>query len=365
MTIPRKRVLSLVSVIAAVGTLMLSACAARSSEGSGSYARAVGGVASSTQDSTQPLATIDGVAITLADLEELVGDELATLEITYGAQRSQLLQGALEQTIQQRLLESAAAAQGVGVQEMLAARIGMILVSDDEVRAWYEANRERLQGRPLEMLQPAIREFLTEQQQTAKIAELVDEIAADRDVEILLEPFRVEIDVEGHPSVGPENAPVVLVEFSDFECPYCGGFVSTLERVKDTYGDRVRLVYRQFPLTQIHANAMTAAAASLCAQEQGKFWELHDAMFAQQQRLTVADLQQTARTLGLDGDAFDACLASGRHIAAIEADMQLGQRLGVSGTPAMFVNGIPMDSGAVPYEALVELIDQELQRQGR
>lgn len=369
MSIRTTRALSSLPALAATAALLLSACAARHSESSS--ASESGGAALPTvspvaaQEGGQPLAVIDGKPITLADLQEIIGDQLATLEVSYGAQRSQLLQQGLQEVIRQRLLEAAAAEQGVGVQELLAQRVGIVQVGDDEVRDWYEANKTRLQGRPVEMLQPAIRQFLIEQRQEAIIEEIVAEIAEDRAVEVLLEPFRVTVDVDGHPSTGPQDAPVVLVEFSDFECPYCGGFVGTLERVKAAYAGKIRLVYRQFPLTQIHPNAMPAAHASLCAEEQGKFWELHDVMFAEQQRLGEDDLKEKARRVGMDGAAFDACLASGKYQDQIEADMKLGERLGVSGTPAMFVNGIPLDAGAVPYEALAKVIDEELERLAR
>jgi protein-disulfide isomerase len=134
--------------------------------------------------------------------------------------------------------------------------------------------------------------------------------------------------------------------------------IPTLEQVKQNYGDKVRLVFRQFPLN-IHPNAQKAAEASLCANDQGKFWEMHDLMFAAQRQLTVENLKEKAQRLELDTAAFGQCLDSDKYAAQVQADLEAGMQAGVTGTPAMFINGIPI-SGAVPYEQLAQVIDAEL-----
>lgn len=312
------------------------------------------------------LAEIDGVPIRVSDLPEEVADQLSTLEYQYGSQRYQVLQVGLEQAVRERLIEGAAEAAGMTSDQFVQARLeGKVEVSDTDVEQWYAANQGRLQGRSLEMLQPAIRQFLIEQQQEALLAELTEELAAERSVSRHLQPFRANLETEGHPTFGPGNAPVTLVEFSDFECPYCRGFWETIERVKSEYEGSVKLVYRQFPLRQIHPNAQKSAEASLCAEEQGQFWQLHDLMFAEQQSLTVPDLKEKAERLGMDAAAFSACLDSGKYFDQVEADLQAGARMGISGTPALFVNGRPVEGGAVPFESIAEIIDDELERLGR
>jgi protein-disulfide isomerase len=178
---------------------------------------------------------------------------------------------------------------------------------------------------------------------------------------MLLEPPRAEVAATG-PSKGPANAPITIVEFSDFECPFCSRVVPTLEEVQEKYGDKVRLVFRQYPLP-IHPSAPKAAEAALCAADQGKFWEMHDIMFAQQKELGVEQLKAKASQIGLDTEKFNQCLDSGAQAAAVQADMEAGARAGVNGTPAMFINGISV-SGAVPYEQLAKVIDEELNRKG-
>jgi protein-disulfide isomerase len=174
-------------------------------------------------------------------------------------------------------------------------------------------------------------------------------------------PQRLEIATAGYPARGPATAPVTIVEFSDFECPFCGRLFPTLQAVEKIYLDRVRIVYRQFPLRRIHPLAQKAAEASLCAAEQGHFWEMHDSLFGDQEHLTVDDLKARAVALKLDTATFNTCLDSGKKVAAIDQDIAEGAKVGVSGTPTMFINGRMM-VGAQPYAAIQAVIEDELQR---
>jgi protein-disulfide isomerase len=175
------------------------------------------------------------------------------------------------------------------------------------------------------------------------------------------EPARTEVATAGHPSRGPATAPVTIVEFSDFECPFCGRLFPTLKAVENIYLDRVRVVYRQFPLRRIHPLAEKAAEASLCANEQGHFWEMHDSLFGDQEHLTVDALKARAAALKLNTTAFNACLDSGKQVAAIDKDIADGTKAGVTGTPAMFING-RMIVGAQPFATIQAVIEEELQR---
>jgi protein-disulfide isomerase len=172
------------------------------------------------------------------------------------------------------------------------------------------------------------------------------------------------VQIQGHPSKGPADAPVTIVEFSDFECPFCGGLFPTLKRVEQNYSEKVRIVYRQFPLNNLHPHAQKAAEASLCANEQNKFWQLHDAMFTDQQNLTVDDLKSKAATLSMNAANFATCLDSGKYAAAIRESLAEGNKVGVDGTPALFINGRYL-GGNQPYDEIAKIIDDELLRAGK
>lgn len=158
---------------------------------------------------------------------------------------------------------------------------------------------------------------------------------------------------------GNKNASVTLIEFSDFECPFCGRFEPTVNQALAEYGDKIRLVYKHFPLESIHPQARPAAEASECAAEQGKFWEYHDELFKNQDRLTNAYYGELAKQLGLDVNKFNTCVTSGKGKAKVDADYQQGIQAGVQGTPHTLVNGIAV-SGAVPYASLKAQIDAAL-----
>lgn len=159
---------------------------------------------------------------------------------------------------------------------------------------------------------------------------------------------------------GDYNSPVTMIVFDDFECPYCLRFEDTLKRVESEYAGKVRVVFRNFPLS-FHANAEKAAEAAECAGEQGKFWEMHDKIFEANAagNMSVATWKATAKSLGLNTSQFDSCLDSAKYVDKIKADLAEGQAAGVQGTPASFVNG-ELVSGALPYETIKAIIDSKL-----
>jgi protein-disulfide isomerase len=178
---------------------------------------------------------------------------------------------------------------------------------------------------------------------------------------VLLDPPRQNITVDANdPSSGPASAPITVVEFSDYQCPFCARVVPTLSKIRQTYGDKVRVVFKDFPLPN-HAEAPKAAEAAHCAGEQGKYWEMHDRLFANQRALGVPALKQAAAGLGLDAAKFDQCLDSGKHAAAIAEDMKQGEALGVQSTPTVYINGRAI-LGAQPFEVFQMVIDEELAR---
>lgn len=309
------------------------------------------------------LATVEGEEIRRADLPPGTVEELALLENSYRQQRFTILDAALRNAIAERMLTAEAEKRGVTVRELVATEVGTPAEpTDAEITAWYGQNRSRLQGRPLEQLRDQISEHLISTRATAAADALDSRLRETYAVETYLDPYRIDLDNSASPAIGSDDAAVTLVEFSDFECPFCGRFFPTVRRIEENYGDRVRLVYRQFPIPSLHPRAFKASEASLCAHEQERFWDYHDALFQEQDRLTVRDLKEKAGRLGLDQAAFDECLDSGRFVEQVEADQAEARAAGVTGTPALFVNGIPIPGGAVDYDVVAAAIDAELER---
>ncbi len=211
----------------------------------------------------------------------------------------------------------------------------------------------------MEQVKPEIVKMLTEQTKRDKAQALFTELKGKADVQVLLPEKRAQVEAIG-PAKGPESAPVTIVEFSDFQCPFCGKAKTTVDEVVKSYGDKVRLVFRHYPLP-FHENAPKAAEAAACAQDQNKFWEYHDVLFANQQALKVEDLKKHAADLGLDAARFNECLDSGKKADLIKKDKDAGEKVGVSGTPAFFINGIAL-SGAVPADDFKSIIDSELKK---
>jgi protein-disulfide isomerase len=171
---------------------------------------------------------------------------------------------------------------------------------------------------------------------------------------------RYDIPTEGFPSLGPENAPITLVEFSDYQCPYCKRWHDEVyQQLLAAYPGQIRFVYRQFPLTSIHPDAMSAAIASLCAEDQDSFWQFHDKLFSNEYGLGRDAFTKYAADLGLNTSAFETCLDSGKFDDFIQQDMDFSLNLGIRSTPTFFVNGLAV-VGAQPIDAFKQVIDKEL-----
>ena len=312
---------------------------------------------------SDPLATIGHEKITLADVRARVGDQLDQLDMQYRRARDKLISGEIDTIVRSRLFEAESRKAGKTEEQLVAAEIaGSIEPSDMEIRAWFDDNQARLGGRTLDQVRSQIATLLRNERRAEAVAKLEDRLRAEYRVTVAFEPYRLQFRNDGAPALGRKDAPVTLVEFSDFQCPYCKLAAPAVKQVAQKLGDKVQIVYRQYPIESLHPFALKAAEASLCANDQGKFWELHDAMFADQARLAVNDLKQTARRLGLDGKEFDSCLDSGRHATQVQTDLKEGQRVGLTGTPTIFINGVIVDGGAVGFSVLEGLIKRELSR---
>jgi protein-disulfide isomerase len=186
----------------------------------------------------------------------------------------------------------------------------------------------------------------------------VEAIVASAHAEIELERPRVELR-PGGPARGPDDARVTIVEFSDFQCPYCQRATPVLQEIATRYPRDVRIVYRHLPLDSLHPRARASAEASACAADANKFWEFHDQLFANSRALSDEDLRKYAATVGIDAASFDECVRTRKHAAAVEADVQEARRIGVTGTPAFVVNGILM-FGLQSADSLDAVIKDEL-----
>lgn len=175
---------------------------------------------------------------------------------------------------------------------------------------------------------------------------------------------RAQVDPDRGFARGPKDAPVAIVEFSDYQCPYCRAALGTIHEILARYPEKVKWVFRDFPIESLHPMAPKAHEAARCAAVQGKFWEYHDLLFERSPRHSLEELKQYAQELTLDSSAFYDCLESGRHQADVVSDVQEGIRLGVSGTPTFYVNGW-MLTGARPFTVFQKLIDSELESNSR
>jgi len=308
------------------------------------------------------VATIGGEPFTARQLEDAAGARLFQLRTQqYQAQRQ-----ILDDEIAKRLLEREAAARKVTVAELLKQEVESKVapVTEAEQKAFYTQNKARMgevtEADALKRIEAGLRQQRTGERQ----AEFLSGLRAKADVRILMEPPRLRLAVGDDPTRGPADAPVTIVEFSDFQCPYCSRATATLKKLETSYPGKIRLVYRDFPLVQIHPNAARAAEAAACANEQGKFWPMHDVMFEHQDKLGEADLKLSAASLGLDAAKFDQCLESGRYTGQWKKDTAEGEQYGVSSTPAFFING-RLVVGAQPYESFARIVDEELARAGR
>lgn len=303
----------------------------------------------------QPIAVVSGQKIYEDDLTPLVRSQLLALK----NQEYQLKRSALDRLVEQKLLEAEAKRQGLTVEQLLEREVYSKAPdpTPDEVKGFYLAQKDRL-NRPFEDVQAQLRQSLKQAKARTARQDYLDRLRKQADVAIFLPPPKVEVSYDPARLRGDPRAPVIIVEFSDFQCPYCRRVEPTLKQLLTEYQGKVSLAYRDFPLREIHPQAQLAAVAARCAGAQGKFWEYHDLLFSSA-KLDRDSLLGYARTLGLDAQPFDACLAGGKFDAQIEKDLRDGENAGVEGTPSFFINGVLL-SGAGPAAAIEKIIDEQL-----
>jgi protein-disulfide isomerase len=303
---------------------------------------------------------MNGEKITAADLDEHMKGELAQLEEKYRKDRFEKRKQGLEQMIIEKLVKAEAQKRGMTDEQLLKAEIDgkVTQPTDEQVKQIWDENQSKLPpGSTFDQFRERIVDHLTQQPRQERAGAFFEELKKKAGVQIKLSEPRRTVVAKG-PARGPGDAKVTIVEFSDFQCPFCGRAHDTVEEVMKTYAGKVRLVFRNFPL-DFHPYAAKAAEAAMCANEQGKFWEYHDVLFANQQKLDVPQLKEHASAVGLDEAKFVACLESGKEASSVKEDQAAGSKVGVSGTPAFFINGV-MLSGAQPLDEFKRVIDQEL-----
>lgn len=312
------------------------------------------------------VATVGDRSITLDELDRIWGERDPA---SRGQVRQQLYDSrlkVLDQVIGESLIQQEAKAQGLTTAQLLEAELPKRQqpVTDEEIGRFYRELGSETNGATLQELSPAIRKYLEQQRPVLARQSFIDELRAGAiRLRVMLEPPRFAVTTaDTDPGAGPANAPVQIVEFSDFQCPFCQRAVPTVKKLQAAYGNRIHLVYKDFPLSN-HPQAFPAAVAANCAREQGKFWEYHDRLFANQQALGPEDLKRHAAALGLDAAKFTSCVDDGRMQRLVQADMDESQRYGVSSTPTFFING-RLVSGAQPYEVFDRIIQDELARGG-
>jgi predicted DsbA family dithiol-disulfide isomerase len=267
---------------------------------------------------------------------------------------------AVQTAIGRKVLELAAKAKGVTVDQFVAQEVDAKIPepSEGELQGFYVAQREQFR-QPFESVRERVRQAYREAKIQMLRQALAERLLGAAEIHILLRAPRTAIDIGSAPRRGAAQAPVTIIEFSDFQCPFCKRAQPTLQQVAAKYGDKVAFAYKDFPLDDIHSDAHAAAEAAHCAGDQGKYWEFHDALFAISPDLGKAKLLDIARQTGLNQPAFSACADSRKYKDRVDKDAAEGQRLGVDGTPAFFVNGVNL-TGAVPLADFEKIIDAEL-----
>ncbi len=311
--------------------------------------------ASAAAGPDQVVATVGNHKITEKELDAKIKPQMAAID----NQIYELKSSAIKSMADEYLVEQAAKKENLSVPDYLKKHLSQAKVTDTDAKMFYDQHKE-IQARfpKYDEIKARLIEALQNQKEGEARTALIEGLRKAEPVTVMLTAPRINVKSAGHPEIGGKDAPVTIVEFSDFQCPFCGRAEPTLKQVREKYGDKIKLVYLDFPLG-MHDHAIDAASAGRCAGEQGKFWEMHDAMFADQSKLAPADLKASAKKIGLDTAKFDECLDKGKYKTAIEADMAQGRSLGIDGTPAFYINGRPL-TGAQPFDKFQTTIDEEL-----
>lgn len=299
------------------------------------------------------IAEIDGAKLTLADLERKNPARLFQARNAFHeAERK-----AVDEFVEEYLLERQAKNENITVAELLQRHVNSTIAndpSDDALRVYYEGIDT---ADSFEAVRGKIADHLRQRRIAKAKATYLQSLRTSSNIAIRLAPPRAQVSAAGAPVRGNVDAPVTIVEYADYECPYCQQIQPALDKLETEYKGKIAFIYKDVPLP-MHANAQKASEATHCAGVQGKYWEFHDVL-AQSKRLDLASLKQNARDLKLDTGSFDKCLDSGEKAAVVKTHVEEAQALGLQGTPSFFING-RFFSGALTYEKLREIVDEEI-----
>jgi len=318
------------------------------------------------QDSVEPsdankvVATVGNHKITEGEVDEEIKPQLASWQNQLYQYRRDAINKLADQYVVAQAAKKAKLTPDAFMKKQLAGKA--VQVTDTDARQFYDQHKDRIQQPYDQIKAPLIAALQRRNDQEAR-EQVIARLREDNHLTLMIEPPRLKIATAGYPSLGPKNAPITVVEFADFQCPYCKRSEETVKELRQEYGDKMRLVFIDFPLS-FHQYAFQAAEAARCAGEQGKFWQYHDELFENQSKLTTQDLKDAAAKLKLNTKKFDTCLDSGKYADAVHNAMSEGSAAGVDGTPGFFINGRPL-TGAQPAPMFESIINEELAHNGQ
>lgn len=315
------------------------------------------GSMSAQNDTGEVVANVGGVKVTMAELEQEESAKLLSAHYQYYQAQTK----ALNELIDKKLLEQKAKSENLTVDQLVDRDIKSQVkdATEDQLKVYYEGLET---DQPYDAVRGKILEQIRQVRTTKARSAYVKALRAQTAVYITLAPPHAHVDVQNAQMLGSEKAPVTVVEFADYECPYCQKVAADVKKLQADLGDKVAFIFKDFPLS-MHTRAEKAAEATRCASKQGKYWELHDELFHSKE-LDVDQLKAQAQALKLDTAQFDKCLDSGEQAAAVERDRKEGLRLGITGTPSFFINGHFL-SGALDYATLRQVVEQQLAAQAQ
>ena len=310
------------------------------------------------------VASWNGGQITYGELTEELGVKLVQIEVEYLTNKYNAESQGLDQLVIGKLLEAEATAAGkADVETLLKDEVESKVAAptEAELREFYAVMQRQLRGAAYEDVRDRLAMEVLRRKQSELFSTYIDGLRTKYGLKDNLPAPnlpRIPVSVDDDPSMGPADAKVTIVQFAEYQCPYCGKAGESVDKVMEVYGDDVRMVFRDFPLS-FHPRAVPAAVAANCAGEQGKYWEMHNRLMSNQRALEDADLTAHAEALQLDLSKWNTCREDPAQAAEVMKDFEDGSAVGVTGTPAFFINGI-MISGAQPFEEFKRIIDAEL-----